>query len=445
MTEPSHKVMKKQYYWGYALVLGSLLATFGIYFGSLWAYGTTYHYGLKYLAKIGSLGATTLICWAFLLSTRIQAIDSLFGGLDKAYQAHRRLGESAVVLVLLHPICLALDPQVDFFSFLWFSEDPVRNSGLIGLFSIAILVAISVWRVLPYHVWRWTHSLLGLVFIGLLYHGFIAEGEVRTHLPLTIWFGFLCTVALLSFLYIRLLYRWFGPLYDYVVHEVTEQGDFVEILLRPLRPLRRLEYRPGQFVYVQFENEELAPEPHPFSISSPTQEAMIRLSIKELGDWTAQLGALKEGDRAKIWGPYGRFGEHAFDYDEHRAVLVAGGIGITPLLSMAGDRRLQEQHRPKISLVYSVVSEDEALYLDELRELESQLGKDRFELVVHETGEGDDEEYLTAERLDEYVGPLNECVYLICGPTPMMDSLKAQLQEAGVPFERIFAEDFSIV
>jgi len=63
-------IFKKQYYWGYLVIFLSLLATMAIYFGSMWYYDDWYDYKLKYLAKIGSMSATILMCWAFLLATR---------------------------------------------------------------------------------------------------------------------------------------------------------------------------------------------------------------------------------------------------------------------------------------------------------------------------------------------------------------------------------------
>lgn len=52
---------------------------------------------------------------------------------------------------------------------------------------------------------------------------------------------------------------------------------------------------------------------------------------------------------------------------------------------------------------------------------------------------------LTPEVIADQVGDLKTKVYLICGPKMMMDSLREQLMEAGVPFEQIFTEDFSII
>ena len=56
----------------------------------------------------------------------------------------------------------------------------------------------------------------------------------------------------------------------------------------------------------------------------------------------------------------------------------------------------------------------------------------------------DSQGYLTPEVIADRVGDLKNKVFLICGPKTMMDSLLEQLMEAGVPFEEIFVEDFSI-
>ena len=84
--------MKKQYYWGYLVVGLSLVLTYAIYFGSMWFYDDWYEYSLKHLAKIGSMGTTMLMCWALVLAARLRVVERLFGGLDKVYKAHRRIG-----------------------------------------------------------------------------------------------------------------------------------------------------------------------------------------------------------------------------------------------------------------------------------------------------------------------------------------------------------------
>jgi predicted ferric reductase len=442
-------IIKKQYYWGYLVILLCLLATLAIYFGSMWYYDDWYDYKLKYLAKIGSMSATILMCWAFLLATRFRFIENLFGGLDKAYKVHRWVGESAFFLIFLHPIFLALDPKYHFFSYFWIDYLPeeelhyyvARMSGISALLIFILLVAFSLWIPMRYHRWKQTHNFFGLLLLLVVFHGIAAQGEIMSYPFLLGWFGLWVTMGLLGFLYIRLLYRWFGPLHDYIVHHVEQLGDITEIYLQSRRPYRRLLHRPGQFIYIYFDSPELSSEPHPFSISSEPQSDYLRISIKDLGDWTGRMKQLEKGEHAYVWGPYGKFSDHYFEHADKEAVLIGGGIGITPFLSIVKDKIFQSGERNEVYLFYSYEKKGEDYYREEVEQVDADT--DHFSSILHCA---DKKGYLSAEIIKEKVGgDLSNKVFLICGPKPMMDALQKQLLEAGVSFEHIFKEDFSVI
>lgn len=442
-------IFKKQYYWGYLVIFLSLLATLAIYFGSMWYYDDWYDYKLKYLAKIGSMSATILMCWAFLLAARFSLIENLFGGLDKAYKAHRWVGESAFFLIFLHPIFLALDPKYNFFSFFWIDYLPeeelhsyiARLSGIAALFIFILLVAFSLWIPMRYHRWKQTHNFFGLLLVLVIFHGIVAQGEIMSYPFLLVWFGLWVTMGLLGFLYIRLLYRWFGPLHEYIVQNVVQFGDIIEIYLQSRRPYRKLMHRPGQFIYIYFDSPELSSEPHPFSISSSPQSDYLRISIKELGDWTGKINQLKKGDHAYVWGPYGKFSDHYFEHADKEAVFIGGGIGITPFLSIIKDIFFRSGGKKKVYLFYSYDKEGEDYYREEVEHIDANIG--HFHTILHCA---EKKGYLSVEIIKEYVGgDLSNKVFLICGPKPMMDALQNQLLEAGISMEFIFKEDFSLI
>jgi predicted ferric reductase len=128
--------------------------------------------------------------------------------------------------------------------------------------------------------------------------------------------------------------------------------------------------------------------------------------------------------------------EHA----DKEIVLLAGGIGITPFLSMVENEDFRAGKYNKAHLFYSVQVPEEAYYHDEITEL--GVKEEYLHYIPHSS---DSEGYLTPEVIADRVGDLKAKVYLICGPKVMMDSLREQLMEAGVPFEQIFTEDFSII
>ena len=442
-------IIKKQYYWGYLAVLISLLLTYAIYFGSMWFYDDWYDYRLKYLAKLGSMGTTILMCWALVLAARLHIVERLFGGMDKVYKAHHKFGAAALYLIFLHPIFLALNPEFDFFRFFWIAQLPgeaghyylARMTGLTALAALVGLTSLSLWFSLPYHHWKQTHNFFGLVLVLVIFHAVVARGEIMSYPVLAIWFAVWAGAGVCSYCYIRILYHWFGPLHDYLVDHIRTLGDITEVHLRPRDPDRKMAFRPGQFLYIYFKSSDLRAEPHPFSISSAPQADTIRISVKKMGDWTKQLPVLKQGQPAFVWGPYGKFGDHMVEHANKEIVMLAGGIGITPFLSMVENEDFRAGKYNKAHLFYSVNEPEEAYYHDEITEL--GLKEEHLHYIPHSS---DSEGFLTPEDIADRVGgDLKARIYLICGPKMMMDSLRKQLIEAGVPVEQIFTEDFSII
>ncbi|TVR41930.1 MAG: hypothetical protein EA402_12455 [Planctomycetota bacterium] len=426
--------------WGYALILCSILISWGLWLGSMWYLDDWYENRFKYPAKVGSHTATLLMCWAFILATRFRPVERLFGGLDKVYKAHRYIGEAAFFIVFLHPIFLGLVSWSEgggFWSYLWFSDNWVRNTGIIALLVFTILVILSLYWKIRYHRWKRSHDFFGLLLVLIIAHGVMAQGEIMRYPLLLAWFALWCGIGLAAYVYIRLLYRWLGPQYDYVVERVEDRGDrILELHLKPLgRPLRHL---PGQFCYISMDSQAVSREPHPFSISSPPESPLIRLSIKQLGDWTRSLSGSSAGELARIWGPYGHFADHFLTQQGPPPVLIGGGIGITPFLSMIASEACA-QHPGPITMIYSTARKDGAVYAPEIAARAEALPQLRF--ISHIS---DEQGFMDEAYLKEQIGELRDYRYFLCGPQVMMDALSTILRDAKVPLERIISEDFDI-
>jgi predicted ferric reductase len=431
----------KRKWFGYATVAASLVITYALWLGAMGAADEWYANLWNYPAKVGSHGAVILMCWAFILATRFRWVERLFGGLDKVYKAHRHIGESAFFLIFLHPVFLAVghaDSVTGFFRYLWFSGDWVRNTGLISLAVFILLVVLSICSKIAYHRWKRSHDFFGALMVLIVVHAVMADGEIMRYPALWIWHGIWVAIALFSYLYIRLLYRWFGPLYDYTVESVEDIGDGIsEITLKPKgRPLRP---SPGQFIYVSFDADAVNKEPHPFSVSSSPEAANLRLSIKRLGDWTHEVPQIQTGKSGRVWGPYGHFAKLALAEPDMPLVMIGGGIGITPFLSLVASEAFA-MREGKSTLIYAVTEPSAAVYLGELRGREKALP--HFTLIEHYSDEAG---YLDLAYLESAVEqPLLDCLFMICGPTPLMEAMRTQLAEAGARERQVIVEDFQI-
>jgi len=431
----------KRKWFGYAAVVASLAITFALWLGAMGAADEWYDNPWNYPAKVGSHGSLILMCWAFFLATRIHAVEWLFGGLDKVYKAHRHVGEASFFLIFLHPVFLAVGHAgsvTAFFDYLWFSGNWVRNTGLIALAVFILLVVLSLSAKLAYHRWKRSHNLFGALLVLIVLHAVLANGEIMRYPVLRVWHGTWVIVAFAAYAYIRVFYRQFGPLYDYTVDGVDDVGDDItEIRLKPTG--RALHPAPGQFIYVSFDAEAVNKEPHPFSISSPPEAAHLRLSIKRLGDWTHDLTEIKAGRSGRVWGPYGHFTKLALAQPLLPLVMIGGGIGITPFLSLVGSAAFARR-AGESTLVYAIPDRSSAVYLEELRSREQALP--HLALHVHYSEEAGYVDRAYLERIVEQ--PLPDCLFMVCGPPPLLAAVRKVLADAGVSARQITVEDFEI-
>jgi len=431
----------KRKWFGYATVAASLVITYALWLAAMGAADEWYDNPWNYPAKVGSHGTLILMCWAFILATRFRWVERLFGGLDKVYKAHRHIGETAFFLIFLHPVFLAVahaDSASDFFRYWWFSGSWVRNTGLIALGIFVLLVLLSISTKIAYHRWKRSHNFFGVLLVLIVVHAVLANGEIMRYPVLMVWHGTWVALALAADVYIRGLYRWFGPLYDYSVESVDEVGDDIsEITLKPKG--RSLRPAPGQFIYVSFDADAVNKEPHPFSLSSSPEAAHLRLSIKGLGDWTQDVANIKPGKPGRVWGPYGQFTKLALAQPLMPLVMIGGGIGITPFLSLIASE-VFARRGGKSTLVYAIQDQSSAVYLEELRSRAEALP--HFTLIAHYSDEAG---YVDRAYLESVVKqPLLECLFMICGPPPLMTAMRTLLADAGVSARQIIVEDFEI-
>ena len=426
---------------GYAVVFGTVVLSIGLWLVEMARAGEMHTNPWIYPAKVGSHGTLILMCWAFILATRFRPIEQLFGGLDKVYKAHRVIGETAFFLIFLHPICLAIarsDSLTGFAGYLWFSDDWARNTGILAFAAFAILVVLSIYWKIAYQRWKRTHDLFGLVLVLVAIHAILGRGEMVKYPLLTVWYASWTAVGLAAYVYIRVLYRFIGPQYNMVTTEVRQRPDeTTEVYLKPVG--RRMQFEEGQFLYLSYDSDAVTSEPHPFSISSSPEDQNLRLTIKRLGDWTGDVHRIRPGERARVWGPYGQFGKALQEQPDLPVVMIAGGVGITPFLSIIGSEAFA--HRKEVGvLIYSVPHQAKQVYADEITSRAAQLPTLRA--VIHLSDEAGyiDENYLreTLER------PLPDYVWMLCGPDEMTDSIQAQLEAEGVRPEQILIESFDI-
>jgi predicted ferric reductase len=208
-----------------------------------------------------------------------------------------------------------------------------------------------------------------------------------------------------------------------------------------------MNYAPGGFAFISCQdNPEVSPEHHPFSISSTPAESRLRFSYKEVGDYTRSLKKLKPGDPVDVFGAYGEFTSYMF-YEFKKQIWIAGGIGITPFLSMLA-YEVRNQDIKDVWFYYLAKSAEDAVYDAEIRQwIEGQaLANLDYPDTIHYIRHFSNQDgLLSAATIQEKAGDLTDYAILLCGPPALMRALKKQFVALGVQPSRIFFEDFNFV
>src|SRR5438309_6936505 len=199
-------------------------------------------------------------------------------------------------------------------------------------------------------------------------------------------------------------------------------------------------FRPTQFTFLQLKTEE-GMDARPMSLAtSPTRphlEYAVRISESP---YKRAFAALQPGDEVRVFGPIGDFVLH----ETHPAVLLAGGIGITPLKGMAEYAADKTLPIP-IRLVYSNRSEDEIVYRHELEALEKQNANFRVRYTLTRTadpGWRGTTGRINQEAIREAASGLADPIYYISATPGMVVGTLRLLRDLGISEDDLEIEAF---
>lgn len=397
---------------------------------------------LRSLGQATGLVGLTLFALSFLLSLRgVRAFEDLFGGLNHLYYAHHITGGLAFVLLLLHPVLLAVrflvEGNPDRAAWLLLPNRLGTVFGWLGIGLMVVFLGATFFLRLKYHKWHGIHLLSGAAFVFSVVHTFIVPSDVSRDPVLGTFIGLVSLAGLSAFLW-RLVTYTDGPSrYEYRISEVKHHGPTtVEVTLTPLGP--RLRFQAGQFAYVSLTRphvERPKLEAHPFSITSDPEDRDLQFVIEALGDATRDYQHLTIGDLAYLEGPYGRFSFR--NVARRKQIWIAGGIGMTPFLSMARSLRRRDKGFD-IDLYYCTATKAEACFWKELE----QIAKSYATFTAYSWC-SNREGFITAKDIRHRSGSLKRADILIIGPPVMMEALRIQFLALGLTEEQITTEAFN--
>ena len=393
----------------------------------------------KYLGQLAGILGTILLSLEYLLSTRIKILETVFGGLDRTYIAHRLIGGLGFALVLYHPLFLSLNSSIILNGLkLHFLPGGILsyNLGIIALYAYAVLIFLTVYVRLPYEVWRKTHTYMGVPLFVAAYHIMIIGSDLQKFLPLKIYMFTIVSIAIASYIYKLFLYGKISHHYEYKIEKISALGEITEISLVPEN--KPMQFIPGQFAFVKFNGGDVASELHPFSMSSAPGSEILRFSIKKLGDFTKSLINLSVGETVTLYGPHGEFGTKSLESNKPE-IWIAGGIGITPFLSML--RYYGRQNSIKnITFFYCAKSANEFVYKNEIDELLPHLSETK--VVYYDSDKND---HIDAKKIENLSDGLQGKKIFMCGPKLMMQTLAEAFELQKIHPRNIIFEDFSFL
>ncbi|MFO0940747.1 MAG: FAD-binding oxidoreductase [Pirellulales bacterium] len=212
-------------------------------------------------------------------------------------------------------------------------------------------------------------------------------------------------------------------------------------------------HRPGQYLTLTLNiNGENVKRSYTIA-SSPSQRGYVELTIKRNPEGLVSQymhDELKVGDRIRLGAPGGKF---FFDDQQSNAVLlIAGGVGITPLMSIL--RYLTDHPWPgSIYFINAIRSQDDRIFDTELSSLANRFenlhvltyysqSKPAPRVAIPSERWQEKSGYINADDLLAYVPGLRELPILLCGPDPMMKAVRKTIVSLGVPNENISIEEF---
>jgi len=377
---------------------------------------------------------------AMLAVVRANALEPVFGGLDRAVRFHRVLGPSAILLLIAHVVFLALAEFQDGGSlgdlFIPFWSPSTRSIDILAFYALLLLGRLAYDRRMRYERWLFIHRLTGLVFLGGALHGAMEPGTIADFEPLRTWMVILLLAGGASWLYRVVLFNRLGPRYPYRLETVVSRGsNIIDLVMRPVE--RRMMYEPGTFAFLRIPTMEgQQKELHPFSISSSPVERDLRFSIRTVGDFTRRLPSLKSGTHLEVYGPFGGFTAHRFA-PFRRLVCIRAGIGITPFLGMLAFELSNHDFR-RIWLYYVVRDDQDAVYDSEIRE--SYLDAESYiDYALWQTAHRG---RITAAQIASDIAPLDDYAVMLCGQLRFVSDMARQFQALGIPRDRIISEEF---
>ncbi|MER5177864.1 ferric reductase-like transmembrane domain-containing protein [Streptomyces sp. NPDC002896] len=308
------------------------------------------------------------------------------------------------------------------------------TAGTVILLAVGITSARAVRRRVSHEFWYYVHLLTyAAVFLAFGHQLALGSDFTGNGAAQAAWYALYLGVAALV-----VWFRVLAPVrlnlrHRLRVESVHREAPGVYSVVMRGRRLHEMGAQPGQFFRWRFLTDSMRWTSTPYSLSAPPRQDLLRITIKALGDHSAAVPMLRPGTRVWAEGPYGSL--TADRSTAHKSLLIAGGVGITPL------RALFETLPGEVTLLYRARTAEDLALGGELEAIARWRGA---KVLYALNGPHGQRPSFTAESLRTAVPDLAGHDVYLCGPHGFAQDLYEALRAAGVPDRRIHHESFEL-
>jgi len=386
------------------------------------------------LGRLFGLLSELALLISLLLISRFGPIEKEYG-FDKLIGFHKWLGFATGIFIISHPLFLTIGygqvNKINYFTqFLNFLTDweeiiPALIATLIIIFT-AIVSIKKIRSKFSYELWYFSHLPL-YIAVAIAFNHQIETGDLTSGGALTYWFilNILTAGLVISYRFLRPSY--FFTKHRFTVEKVVKENDSVYSIYLTGKELQDFRFKSGQFATLIFLQKGLWFH-HPFSFSDSYNVQYLRFSIKAFGDFTSKINQLKAGTKVWIDGPVGTF--TLSKANKNKYLFIAGGIGITPILSII--KSLTDKNSGL--LLYSNKTEVETVFKEEIT-------KSGIKTHFFYTAQGESNRINIAKISELCPDYLDRDIYL-CGSVKMTSGLVKDLRKTAINKGQIHLEKF---
>lgn len=404
--------------------------------------------------RLAGLLGMVFLAGQFLLTARFSFIEQGMGQ-DALIRYHRIFGVMGLILVLLHG---SIDSvmRIQFFGAVRFDlpDDLPRLQGVVAtllLLIVAVPASLRQRIKIPYDLWKTIHRISYVMYPMVLIHALVLGTTIRFQ-PLALGLWIICLILYGATL-IHRMRLWFQKKANpYQVSQLVEEThDTLSLHFsgRPIDPM------PGQFVFIQIKRNKKISPAHPFTLSSAPGSKELRVSIKAVGDFTsAEIPSLGLGDEVFIEGPYGWFTylRYPTNFDLR---FVAGGIGITPFVSMLNFMADHDPQR-KITLLWGNKSPEDVGFSQELDHWLDAMPNLKIIHLFSQVATIKESSHSKSSRVQKLKGFIDLDILnqdnpnwkttglMVCGPPIMMEQVQGLAKTLKIPPNQVLMEKFAL-